>query len=129
MIMESLKYSHPHFALLLRPDKRENRVLINRRLSRAGITPVWITDFAQIEEILEKLAGPAVVQPLPPKIDPGVPFVGREKELKQIRENLVKDRGAGTGGVQMITGRLFNIDGAGGVGKTTLAIEAARRYP
>jgi adenylate kinase family enzyme len=28
----------------------------------------------------------------------------------------------------MITGRLFSIDGAGGVGKTTLAIEAAKRF-
>ena len=34
----------------------------------------------------------------------------------------------GTGSIQTITGKLFNIDGAGGIGKTTLAIEAAKRF-
>jgi hypothetical protein len=59
-------------------------------------------------------------------IDHGVPFVGRVEQLKQIRENL--DQAGRAGNVQMITGRLFSIEGAGGVGKTTLAIEAAKRF-
>ncbi|NIM78158.1 MAG: hypothetical protein GTO20_05160, partial [Candidatus Aminicenantes bacterium] len=128
MIMESLRRMRPHFAIMPRPDKQEEVVALNRRLSEAGITPIWITDFGQIEEILEMLAEPAVVQPAASNVDHGVPFVGREKELKQIRENLEKDRSTCTGSVQMITGRLFNIDGAGGVGKTTLAIEAAKQF-
>ncbi|NIM18278.1 MAG: hypothetical protein GTO45_40390, partial [Candidatus Aminicenantes bacterium] len=128
MIMESLPDMRRHFAIMPRPGKQEDGVALNRELSGAGITPIWITDFAQIEEILEMLAEPAVVEPAAAKVDHGVPFVGREKELEQIRENLEKDRGTCTGSVQMITGRLFNIDGAGGVGKTTLAIEAARQF-
>ncbi|NIN22921.1 MAG: hypothetical protein GTO56_32985 [Candidatus Aminicenantes bacterium] len=128
MIMESLRRMRPHFAIMPRPEKQEGVVELNRRLSEAGITPIWITDFDQIEEILEKLTEPAVVEPAAAKVDHGIPFVGREKELKQIRENLEKDRSTCTGSVQMITGRLFNIDGAGGVGKTTLAIEAAKQF-
>jgi tetratricopeptide (TPR) repeat protein len=128
MIMESLPDMRPHFALMMRPDKQKKIVELNRRLSKAGIIPVWLSDFGQIEEILEMLAESTVVQPVHPMVKHGVPFVGREKELNQIRENLEKDRRTRGGSVQMITGRLFNIDGAGGVGKTTLAIEAARQF-
>ena len=126
MIMESLKDMRPHFAIMKQPGKKEERVKMNQRLSRLGITPIRITDFAQIEDILRKLAGPGKEKPGTEIIDHGVPFVGREEQLKQIRENL--DQAGGSGGVQMITGRLFSIDGAGGVGKTTLAIEAAKRF-
>jgi hypothetical protein len=85
----------PHFAIMARPDKPGDVVALNVRLSQAGITPIWITDFSQIQDILEMLAEPAVFEPVGPKPDHGVPFVGREKELKQIRKNLEKDRGIG----------------------------------
>jgi tetratricopeptide (TPR) repeat protein len=123
MIMESLKDMRPHFAVMKRPRKKKDRVEMNRRLSRLGITPIWIEEFAQIEEILGQLAGPG---PDIGIIDHDVPFVGRVEQLEQIRENL--EQSGGSGNVQMITGRLFSIEGAGGVGKTTLAIEAARRF-
>jgi tetratricopeptide (TPR) repeat protein len=126
MIMESLKDMRPHFAIMKRPRKKKEQVEMNRRLSKLGITPIWIMDFAQIEEILGQLAGPAGVRPDTGIIDHGVPFVGRVEQLEQIRENL--DQAGRSGNVQMITGRLFSIEGAGGVGKTTLAIEAAKRF-
>ena len=126
MIMESLDYKRPHFAILKRPDTGPDRVELNRRLSNMGITPIWISDFAQIEEILRRLAeaaGESLEATLP---DHGVPFVGRVEQLAQIRENL--DQAAGSGNIQVIAGRLFSIEGAGGVGKTTLALEAAKRF-
>jgi tetratricopeptide (TPR) repeat protein len=126
MIMESLKDMRPHFAIMKRPRKKKERVEMNQRLSNLGITPIWIMEFARIEEILRQLAAPAGVRPDIGLIDHGVPFVGRVEQLKQIRENL--DQAGGSGNVQMITGRLFSIEGAGGVGKTTLAIEAAKRF-
>jgi tetratricopeptide (TPR) repeat protein len=126
MIMESLKDMRPHFAIMKQPDQNRERVELNQRLSKLGIKPVWISEFAQIEEILRQLAGPSGVQPGIGLIDHGVPFVGREEQLQQIRENL--DQAGRSGNVQMITGRLFSIEGAGGVGKTTLAIEAAKRF-
>jgi tetratricopeptide (TPR) repeat protein len=126
MIMESLKDMRPHFAIMKRPDQERERVELNRRLSNLGITPIWIMDFARIEEILRQLAGPQKGKPAAEIIDHGVPFVGRVEQLEQIRENL--DQAGSAGNVQMITGRLFSIEGAGGVGKTTLAIEAAKRF-
>jgi len=57
-----------------------------------------------------------------------VTFVGRQKELEQIEAHIKASADNGKGGVQVFTGRLFHIDGAGGVGKTTLALEAGRRY-
>lgn len=57
-------------------------------------------------------------------LDYGIPFVGRNRELAQIREGIDIDGS----GVYMITGRLFSIEGPGGVGKTALAIEAAKQW-
>jgi hypothetical protein len=108
------------------PEHKEERVLLKRRLSGFRIHPIWVTDFQQIEEILQRLLDMPIVQPVKPPLDHGVPFVGRAAELKQIRQNLEQEGSSGS--VQMITGRLFSIEGAGGVGKTTLAIEAAKRY-
>ncbi len=119
-IMKSLLHMRPHFALMLRPGNQRERVELNRRLADLYITPIWITDFSQIEKILQSL----VKTGLKPSIGHGVPFVGREPQLSQMRENFE----SGSGGVQTITGRFFSIQGAGGVGKTTLAIEAARRF-
>jgi hypothetical protein len=124
MVLETLPDVRHHFAIMRRPENREVLVALNRRLSRYRITPIWMDDFSQIEELLQILAPEDVVKPIPPTLDHGVPFVGREKELKQIKEKLEANKG----GVQMISGRLFSLDGAGGVGKTTLAIEAAKEY-
>ncbi|UCH92824.1 MAG: SIR2 family protein [Candidatus Aminicenantes bacterium] len=56
MIMESLKAMRPHFAIMKRPGKKHEQVKLNRRLSNLGITPIWILEFAQIQEILQQLA-------------------------------------------------------------------------
>ncbi|MBT8367466.1 MAG: SIR2 family protein, partial [Deltaproteobacteria bacterium] len=124
MVMEKLAKVRPHFAIMKRPEEKKELVKLNRRLSQYRIKPIWMDDFAQIEELLQILAPEDMVKPLPAPPDHGVPFVGREKELKQIKEKLEDSNG----GLQMISGRLFNLDGAGGVGKTTLAIEAAKEY-
>ena len=50
-------------------------------------------------------------------------FVGREKELKQLTEALSKP-----GSVHAVSGKLVNLIGLGGIGKTTLAREALKRY-
>ncbi|NQZ09540.1 MAG: AAA family ATPase, partial [Algicola sp.] len=49
-------------------------------------------------------------------------FVGREKELKQLTEALSKP-----GSVHAVSGKLVNLIGLGGIGKTTLAREALKR--
>jgi len=82
-----------------------------------------LTDFHQIDELLEMLAPPKLITPSSLPLDHGVTFVGREKELQQIKESILQSNG----GVQMISGHLFSLDGAGGVGKTTLAIEVAKQ--
>ncbi len=70
-----------------------------------------------------------VPSPVPPKVtqadflDESI-FVGREAHLERMGQVLR----AGVGSAQVITGRLFSIAGAGGVGKTMLANEAAKRY-
>jgi tetratricopeptide (TPR) repeat protein len=130
MILKSLTHTRPHFALMRKPgngkgkDKRNEWVEVNHRLSSLNITPVWLEDYEEIEEVLQKLAGTPFIYPHLYPGEPGHPFVGREKELRKMEKNL--DRVGGT--VQTISGRLFNLDGAGGVGKTTLALEAARRF-
>jgi len=123
MVLEHLRDVRLHFGVMLRPTDRAEVVKLNRRLSQYGITPIWITDFEQIEQLLQLLAPEAAIAPLPSPIDHGVTFVGREKELEQIKERLLETNG----GVQMISGHLFSLDGAGGVGKTTLAIEVAKQ--
>jgi tetratricopeptide (TPR) repeat protein len=130
MILKSLPHTRPHFALMRKTgngkakDKRNEWVEVNRRLSSLNITPVWLEDYNEIEEVLQKLAGTPPIYPIIYPGEPGHPFVGREKELQGMEENL----GHVSGTVQTISGRLFNLDGAGGMGKTTLALEAARRF-
>ncbi|MGD2091489.1 MAG: SIR2 family protein [Candidatus Aminicenantes bacterium] len=126
MIMENLKGMRPHFAIMREPEQEHEWAELNQRLSNSGITPIWITDFGQIEEILQQLVEPAEVQPKPTLIEPGIPFVGRIKELEQIREDLEKV--GDSGNIQVITGQWFNIKGVGGIGKTILAIEAAQQF-
>ncbi|MBE2220557.1 MAG: protein kinase [Anaerolineae bacterium] len=48
---------------------------------------------------------------------PATPFVGREKELAQIQQNLVEDHAC----------RLLSLIGPGGIGKSRLSIEAGQR--
>ena len=52
------------------------------------------------------------------------PFVGREKEIQEIESLLSQQQGS----MSLISGKLFNLDGAGGVGKTSLAIEIVNRF-
>jgi len=120
MILEDLTDKPRHYCLVKRPEQDEERIPLQRRLKNLGICPIWLEDYSQVEEILVWLAGDGGGE--------GVPlphwglFVGREKELDFIGKNL------GSVELQTITGRLYNIDGAGGVGKTALALEAAQRY-
>jgi tetratricopeptide (TPR) repeat protein len=120
MIMEDLREMPSHYALMKLPDTGRDKILLKRRLSNQGISIIWVEEYNQIEEILAYLADkPEGAEVSWPSLGP---FVGRVKELDTIGKNLE------FGGVQAITGRLYSIDGAGGVGKTTLAIEAARRF-
>ncbi len=119
-VLQSLDQVRPHFALIKRPQQQQQVVAINRRLSRFQITPIWFQDYDDIAELLQCLA-PVVA--IVPALETVSTFVGREKELDQIEQALTSDQG----NVQMISGRLFNIEGAGGVGKTTLALTAAKR--
>jgi tetratricopeptide (TPR) repeat protein len=123
MVLASLDDVKPHFAVMLRPTERAELVALNRRLSQLRVHPIWIDDFGQIEELLGLLAPAAKIQPVPPPLDHGVIFVGREKELKMMKQRILDSNG----GIQVISGQLFNLDGAGGVGKTTLAIEVAKQ--
>jgi len=125
MILESLKGMPLHFAIMRIPGQEHEREERNQWLMNLGIIPIWMTDFGQIEEILRRLVEPTVGHSGPPLIENGVPFVGRVEELEQIRENFEKE--SDPGNIQVITGGWFNSKGAGGVGKTTLAIEAAKR--
>jgi hypothetical protein len=127
MIMESLRDMRPHFAIMKQPGQKHEWEKLDQRLSNLSIIPIWIVDFEQIEEILRQLLEPTARHSEPlPLIKQNIPFVGRVKELEQIRENLEKANYSGC--VQVITGRFFSLEGAGGVGKTTLAIEAAKRF-
>jgi tetratricopeptide (TPR) repeat protein len=127
MIMESLRDMRLHFAIMLLPGEKHEQEELTGRLSDLGIIPIWVLDFGQIEEILRRLVEPTGEgHSRPPLIEHSVPFVGRVEQLEQIRENLEKE--SGSGNIQVITGRWFNIEGAGGLGKTTLAIEAAKRF-
>ena len=126
MIMASLKGMRPHFAIMRLPGQENERNERNQWLANLGITPIWINDFEQIEEILRRLVEPTVGHPGPPLIENVVPFVGRVQELEQIRENFEKE--SDPGNIQVITGRWFTGEDAGGLGKTTLAIEAAKRF-
>jgi tetratricopeptide (TPR) repeat protein len=112
-----------HFAIIKQKKDKEEQMKFARRLSRHMITPIWIEDYAQIEEILELLKPAEQQYQLPSH---NITFVGREEHLERM-EKLINEKGK-TGQVQVISGRLLNLEGAGGIGKTTLAIEAANRF-
>ncbi|MDJ0842212.1 MAG: SIR2 family protein [Acidobacteriota bacterium] len=114
MILEDLADKRPHFALLKRQPESDELVLMRRRLSILGIQPIWFNQFEDIETVLSLLAGDARRKPKSKQL-----FVGRELELQTLIDGFQKP-----GSVQTVTGRLFQLDGAGGVGKTTLARQA-----
>jgi len=130
MMLESEDDIRSHFAVMRLPGEEEKEVLLRRRLSHLRITPLFIKEFQQLEAILSELVGCTLPIEIPSDIDREVKqagpvmFVGRGKQLEEIEQSIQ----TGAGSVQMITGRLFSIEGAGGVGKTTLAIEASRRF-
>ena len=71
-----------------------------------------------LAEVERQIAGGTVTvrPPHPPRPAPADPFLGREAEVSGLRRLLVAER-------------LVTIVGPGGVGKTRLAIEVARRAP
>ena len=83
---------------------------------------------AQLSSLALKIADIIAKTPVKPVKHSGLMensiFVGREAELAEM-ERVFQ---SGSGSAQVITGRLFSIAGAGGVGKTMLANEAAKRY-
>ncbi len=123
LVLKSLEHIRPHFALLRRPADKKGRIELNRRLSELNITPVWLADYREIAGVLQKLV-PAPARPIDLPQGPTSPFVGRHQELHRLEQALCRPGAR----VHTISGRLFNFDGAGGVGKTTLALEAARRF-
>ena len=132
MILQSLINVREHFAIMSLPGNDDTLADLKLHLSQLNIAPIWITDYSQVETLLAELAGEnetpkEKTHPQPAANighDKGVKFIGREAQLKKM-EAIIK---RGTGSIQTITGKLFNIDGAGGIGKTTLAIEAAKRF-
>lgn len=87
--------------------------------------PIDSTEFdptARLPQFLTRVFTNQKVKSAPPTIDHGVAFVGREKELKLMKQRIVES----IGGIQLISGQLFNLEGTGGAGKTTLTIEEAR---
>jgi tetratricopeptide (TPR) repeat protein len=87
-IMEKLQNMRPHYAVMRWPGKKEERVHLNRYLSEAGIYPIWITNFKQIEIILEMLVEP------PRKIDKQIKILSitaSPKEANFIRYELEQD--------------------------------------
>jgi tetratricopeptide (TPR) repeat protein len=120
MIIEDLTDMRPHFAAMKLPKTGREKILLKRWLNNLGITVIWLEDDSQVEEILAYLVDKSQAGSVPPAQEEL--FVGREKELETIEPNLEK------GSAPTKTGRLYSIVGIGGVGKTSLAIEAARRF-
>lgn len=124
MVLTGTENSREHFAIMKRPEDRNQRVLLTHNMNKAAITPLWITGFDQVELLLEWLEQEGGVAPdyvFQRPFEPGgVTFVGREKELEKIKNcfNVSLPVGGGSGGIIVLTG-------AGGVGKTTLALQAA----
>lgn len=125
MVLQQVDYPRPHFALLKRPPESAAYKRLQQRLSRLFIKPLWIDDFSEIETVLATLAPAALkIQPEPNRLDHNIQFVGREPQLAQIKQQIEQQPGA----VEVISGKLFNLHGAGGMGKTTLAYEIALQY-
>jgi RNA polymerase sigma factor (sigma-70 family) len=76
MIMKSLRDMRPHFAVMRQLNKKKERVELNRQLSELGISPIWVTDFVEIEEILLELVEEPIIIPEKSLLDHGVPFEG-----------------------------------------------------
>jgi diguanylate cyclase (GGDEF)-like protein len=94
--------------------KRGMTVLTQQGLLRPGFEGWGITgDYTEIhlEELLERQTGA-----LPINLPGGLTdFVGREEEIRQLKQLFSENR-------------LINLHGAGGMGKTRLALQAAAEY-
>ena len=111
----------PQFALLLRSDwcgEDEESILKRRQLKALNITPIYLDDFTDINQVFEALlvaTGKAQLTNLDVE-EPDI-FVGREAELKALTDNIKQ-----AGSVTTITAPVLNhLQGHGGIGKTTLA--------
>ena len=124
MILRSLKDVRDHFAIMPLPKTEDKQIELNRRMSALRISPIWITNFDQIEIILKELALPRLELPHTIDHNVSVVFVGREKQMEQFEIEIQK----GQDNFRMTKGMVFVIKGAGGIGKTTLAIEVANRF-
>ncbi len=125
MVLKSLDHPPPHFAVLKCPEEPEKKEALRRRLEQYSILPLWVDDYRQIEFILQllgKSGGLEVEGGFTPLHES--PFVGRQSELAFL-ENIFKK---GDGGLHVIRGKWLGLEKVRGTGKTTLAIEAARRF-
>ncbi len=112
-ILEDMGSKPDHFAIMKKPPEPIKFISLNQRLQQLGVCPIWVEDYSQIEEVLTLLSDtPVVEKSFTPT--PGF-FVGRQRELALMETHMTP------GSIQAITG-------AGGVGKTTLALEAAQRF-
>ncbi len=120
-ILEEQKDKQEHFAIMKIPAKPEKWTPLKQRLQKLGVRAIWVEEYSQIPEVLNLLSDKRedVEPPFTPT--PGF-FVGRQRELALMETHMTP------GSIQAITGRLYSIHGAGGVGKTTLALEAAQRF-
>lgn len=107
-----------HYAVLEKPADEEDFRAQRRHLSERNVRPLWYPTgkHALVEAVLLRLVGAAPPSPrvsvgnLPPAPDL---FVGRQREITEVRVRL-RER------------RLVSLLGAGGTGKTSLAIEVGR---
>ncbi len=134
MVLQNHKSECPHFAIREIPTKIKNgenseidedkKLEIERHCSKHGITPIWVEKYKQIEELLQMLAPEEEDIQMP---EHGITFVGREGHLQQMKESLF-DWQSQSDQLQVPSGRIFVLEGAGGIGKTTLAIEAVKKF-
>lgn len=125
MILEEQKHVRKHFAIVRLPRKKKELQDLLKRLSRFNITPIWIHEFVQVEQVLEMLAGDIAKEPVPRELYHNTIFVGREEELKEIELKIKK---IGKKSVKKSPGNIFVIEGAAGMGKTAIAIEVIKRF-
>ena len=95
----------------LKPSKELASILLEKLGIPDAEWPQWIS-FARGLSNLPTLSSPSSSKPITNLPAPLTSFIGREKELEQIKKRLEKNR-------------LVTLTGSGGVGKTRLSIQVA----
>lgn len=106
--------AHRQLMLLLARSGQRNAALAQYETCRATLqAELGVEPQPETTALYERIRSAVAAPDLPP--DP-TPFIGREAELAQLRERLANP-----------ACRLLTLVGAGGIGKTRLALQAARQ--